>query len=44
VDGNEVREVRLKGREPASGILRRFAGEGHFPEIDTDCNKLACKV
>src|ERR687890_531383 len=27
VDGSEAREVRLKRREPASGVLRRFAGK-----------------
>src|SRR5215212_2136524 len=30
VDGNEV---RLKGREPASGVLRRFAGKGIFRRL-----------
>src|ERR687897_2377068 len=33
VDGNEVREVRLRGREPASGVLRRFAGKGIFRRL-----------
>src|ERR687897_2559878 len=33
VDGNEVREVRLRGREPASGVLRRFAGTGVFRRL-----------
>src|SRR5215218_5223460 len=33
VDGNGVREVRLKGREPASGVLRRLAGKGIFRRL-----------
>src|SRR5215208_4045496 len=33
VDGSEGREVRLKRREPASGVLRRVAGKGIFRRL-----------
>jgi hypothetical protein len=33
VDGSEAREVRLERREPASGVLRRFAGKGIFRRL-----------